>query len=84
MDFVKALRSLRPGALWTLDGESYAGLVWQDSSAKPTEAELVQSMEDAAKAANEAEKAHVAALESVGLKLAELGLTSEEVTALTT
>jgi hypothetical protein len=39
--FIKALGKLRPDAAWHLTGDSYAGLVWQDTEqTKPTEAEL--------------------------------------------
>ena len=37
----EALQSLKPGALWTLRGDNYSGLEWQDSSqTKPTETEV--------------------------------------------
>ena len=37
----EALQSLKPGALWTLRGDTYSGLDWQDSSqTKPTETEV--------------------------------------------
>ena len=37
----EALQSLKPGALWTLRGDNYSGLEWQDSSqTKPTETEI--------------------------------------------
>lgn len=29
-----------PGQQWTLDGESYDGLVWHDTTPKPSQAEL--------------------------------------------
>ena len=36
-----ALQSLKPGAIWTLRGDEYSGLEWQDSSqTKPTETEV--------------------------------------------
>lgn len=38
---IKALISLRPGAGWHLNGDTYEGLEWQDEyQAKPTEAEV--------------------------------------------
>ena len=37
----EALQSLKPGALWTLRGNVYSGLEWQDDSqTKPTETEV--------------------------------------------
>ena len=36
-----ALQALKPKALWTLRGDDYSGLQWQDSSqTKPTETEV--------------------------------------------
>ena len=41
MDIVKVLKSIRPGAEWTLNGESYDGLTWLDKTKlKPTLAEI--------------------------------------------
>ena len=40
-DIPAALTELRPGAEWTLRGETYAGLEWLDSGqTKPTESEV--------------------------------------------
>ena len=40
-DIPAALTELRPGAEWTLRGETYAGLEWLDSKqTKPTESEI--------------------------------------------
>lgn len=40
MDIPAVLQSIRPGAAWTLNGDSYDGLDWLDDSPKPTLAEL--------------------------------------------
>jgi hypothetical protein len=40
-DLAKALSVTRPGEAWSLNGDSYAGLVWHDVTSKPTEAELL-------------------------------------------
>lgn len=38
---LKALQSLRPGAVWTLSGDSYEGLEWLDTEQKkPTKEEV--------------------------------------------
>jgi hypothetical protein len=84
MGFVAALQSLRPGASWTLEGDSYAGLVWLDDSVAPTEAEILDRVDVLAAQSAEAEAAHLAAHESAVVKLADLGITAEEVIALTT
>lgn len=39
-DYAAVLRAIRPGALWTLDGDDYSGLTWHDDSPKPTKATL--------------------------------------------
>ena len=39
---IHALQSLRPGAQWVLNGETYEGLVWNDTvQTKPTQAEIL-------------------------------------------
>ena len=35
-----ALQVLKPGAQWTLRGDDYTGLEWQDSGQQPTEQEV--------------------------------------------
>lgn len=39
-DYATVLADIRPGAQWTLDGDSYEGLTWLDETAKPSQAEL--------------------------------------------
>lgn len=43
MDLSKALQSLRPGASWGLNGNTYDGLEWDDTNElpPPTEEELI-------------------------------------------
>ena len=36
MDIPAVLNAIRPGCVWTLDGDDYAGLTWLDDSPKPT------------------------------------------------
>ena len=44
-DITSALIALKPGALWTLRGDTYSGLDWQDSSqTKPTETEITNKI----------------------------------------
>jgi predicted nuclease with TOPRIM domain len=46
MDITRALKSLRPGAEWTLRGDDYEGLQWLDKTqSKPTEEEINQEIE---------------------------------------
>jgi hypothetical protein len=39
-DYAAVLTAIRPNALWTLDGDDYAGLTWLDDSPKPTKKTL--------------------------------------------
>jgi hypothetical protein len=40
IDYSKILNANYAGAQWTLDGDTYEGLTWLDSTPKPTQAEL--------------------------------------------
>ena len=40
IDYTAILNANYPGTQWSLEGETYAGLNWLDSSPKPTQAEL--------------------------------------------
>jgi len=41
MDLTKALLNLRPGAIWTIDGNTYEGITWLDTNqTKPTRQEV--------------------------------------------
>ena len=42
-DLVKALKSLYPGTIWELNGDSYEGFKWSEKNTlpKPTEEELI-------------------------------------------
>lgn len=45
MRIESAIHTLRPGASWTLRGDTYAGLEWQDTQqSKPTEEEVAAAM----------------------------------------
>jgi len=44
-DLPAALTSLRPGAVWSLTGDDYAGIVWLDTDQiQPTESECAAEM----------------------------------------
>jgi hypothetical protein len=46
MDIPHAINHCRPGSKWTLNGETYAGLIWLDApETKPTESELAEAWE---------------------------------------
>jgi hypothetical protein len=39
-DYAAVLNAIRPGTIWELDGQDYAGLTWLDDSPKPTKKTL--------------------------------------------
>lgn len=43
MDIPAILTHLHPGASWSLNGDTYDGLVWHDDSPMPTEQELADA-----------------------------------------
>jgi hypothetical protein len=70
------------GKQWSLDGESYDGLIWLDSSPKPTQAELDALWESTQAIVAAKEQAAIDTKASALAKLAALGLTQDEVKAL--
>ena len=58
IDYTAILSLNYPGAQWSLNGDSYDGLTWLDSTPKPTQAELdalwIPTQEANSKAANKA------------------------------
>ena len=43
-DITHALIALKPGAQWTLRGDDYTGLEWQDSGQQPTKTEVADKI----------------------------------------
>jgi hypothetical protein len=82
IDYVQILSINYVGKQWSLSGSSYDGLVWLDTSPKPTQSELDALWEStqAAIAAKEQSAKDVKA--SALAKLAALGLTQDEVKTL--
>jgi hypothetical protein len=39
-NYAEVLTAIRPGAIWTLDGDDYSGLTWLDDSPKPSKKTL--------------------------------------------
>jgi hypothetical protein len=79
MDIVKILSNNYSGKIWTLVGNDYEGLDWQDESPKPTKAKLESEWPAVeAKLASEAQ-AKIDAKASAIAKLQALGLTVQEV-----
>jgi hypothetical protein len=84
MKIVDALRSLRPGAEFTINNEDLSTVVWYtEGVTTPTQEEIdneIKRLEEE-KAAKEAAK--TAAKESAQAKLTALGLSDEEIAAIT-
>ena len=43
-DITHALKALKPGAEWVLDGENYTGLTWFSSEQQPTKDEIADKI----------------------------------------
>jgi hypothetical protein len=67
---------------WTLDGNSYDGLIWLDESPKPTKSELDALLETTKEAITAKQQAVIASKTSALTKLSKLGLTEDEIKAL--
>jgi hypothetical protein len=81
-DYATVLSRRHAGREWVLDGDDYAGLEMLDGGEKPTKKALDDAWPDVqAEIAAEA-TAQAAARASALTKLAELGLTDDEIAAL--
>jgi hypothetical protein len=81
-NYVQILVNNFAGKQWSLDGDSYEGLIWLDSSPKPTQDELDALSESTKATIAVKEQAAKDAKVSALAKLAKLGLTEDEVKAL--
>jgi hypothetical protein len=82
MDIALIVNYLRPTEQWTLDGETYEGLTWLSDTPKPTLSELEEAAPKAEKAFAAKIQAQAKVRASALAKLAELGLTADEIAAL--
>ena len=80
-DYAAVLTVNYPDAEWTLNGDTYNGLTWLSDTPKPTQQELDAAWPAVQQARQDAEAAKVAARQSGLDKLAALGLTVDEVSA---
>jgi hypothetical protein len=83
IDYTLILTVNYPDAQWTLNGDSYDGLIWLSDTPKPTQAELDAFWESTQAAQIAKQQAEIAVKESALSKLTALGLTADEVKALT-
>ena len=83
IDYTQILSVNYIGKQWSLDGDSYDGLTWLSDTPKPTQAEL-DALWESTKAAVAAQKqTAIDAKASALTKLTALGLTADEIKALT-
>jgi uncharacterized lipoprotein len=79
MDIKLILETNYKGKVWSLVGESYSGLEWEDESDKPTEEELESQWQEVQSKVSAVEQSKIDAKASAISKLQALGLTVEEV-----
>jgi hypothetical protein len=79
-----AVISLRPGAEWSMNGNDVENITWHTEGVTPlTQAEVDAEVARLEQKAVDDAAAHEAALESGRAKLLALGLTEDEVAAMT-
>ena len=79
-----AIMSLRPGAEWTLFGDDVENIIWHTEGVEPlTQAEVEAEVARLEQEAIDKQAAKEAAIKSGREKLLALGLTNEEVEAMT-
>ena len=84
MTIIDALQSLRPNAQFTMNDEDINTIVWYtDGVTTPTKEELDAEIIRLEEAATASIAAKAAAKESAKAKLAAIGLSDEEIAALT-
>ena len=82
IDYTQILSTNYAGSQWTLNGDSYDGLVWYSDTPKPTQAELDALWESTQATVTAQKQAAIDTKASALAKLAALGLTQDEVKAL--
>ena len=79
-----AVMSLRPGAEWTMSGDDVENITWHTEGVEPlTQAEVDAEVARLEQEAIDKQAAKEAAVKSGRAKLLALGLTNEEVEAMT-
>jgi hypothetical protein len=82
IDYTKILTFNYPNAQWSLNGDSYDGLIWHSDTPKPTQVELDALWESTQAQIAAQKQAAIDTKASALAKLAALGLTQDEVKAL--
>jgi hypothetical protein len=79
----EAVKSLRPGAEWSMNGDDVEGIIWHTPNVEPlTTAEVQAEMARLEQAAIDEAAAKEAAKASALAKLEALGLTADEAQAI--
>ena len=82
IDYTKILQYKYPNAEWTLNGDDYKGLTWLSDTPKPTKSTLDGLWQEVQNLVAAEAQAKIDAKISAQAKLAALGLTVEDLTAL--
>ena len=82
IDYTQILKLNYSDSQWTLNGDSYDGLTWLDTSSKPTQSELDALWESTQVVVAEQKAQAIAVKESALAKLTALGLTADEIKAI--
>jgi hypothetical protein len=82
IDYTQILKLNYSDSQWTLNGDSYDGLTWLDTSLKPTKFELDALWESTQTVVTEQKAQAIAVKESALAKLTALGLTADEIKAI--
>ena len=82
IDYTKILQYKYPNTEWTLNGDDYTGLTWLSDTPKPTKATLDKLWDEVQSLIESEAIAKVQAKAAAQAKLAALGLTVEDLTAL--
>jgi hypothetical protein len=83
IDYSKILTYNYAGSEWALDGDFYEGLVWFSNTQKPTKEELDALWESTQAQELAKKQSAIDAKASAYAKLTALGLTSDEIKAIT-
>jgi hypothetical protein len=79
----QAVASLRPGVEWSMNGNDVEGIIWHTEGAEPlTTAEVQAEIQRLEQVAVDEVDARAALRASAEAKLAALGLTVDEITAI--
>jgi hypothetical protein len=82
IDYTKILQYKYPNDEWTLNGDDYDGLTWLSDTTKPSKSTLDGFWDEVQKLIKDKAEAKAEAKAAAQAKLAALGLTVEDLTAL--